>query len=274
LTASPYERVAIAGTGTIGCGLAGIASTAGDVVVLARSVESMRSAEGRLETLCGKVEGAQLDRIRVVTDAGELSGSSLAVEAIAEDPAAKAGVLTDLAIACPEADLASTTSSLSVRDLAEASGRPGRFFAFHVFNPVHRMDLVEICFPPGAEAEARERALAWCRALGKTAVEVPDQAGFVVNRLLFPYLFDAVRLMDATGESAEQIDACMTLGAGYPMGPLALLDFVGIDVAIAIGEAIHSESGDERDRPPDKLTQMAADGDLGKKSGRGFFGYG
>jgi 3-hydroxybutyryl-CoA dehydrogenase len=274
LTASsPYSRVAVAGTGTIGCGLAASASAVGDVVVLARAAESAERAEGRVTELCAKLDPADRGRISFATDAGELAGCDLAVEAIVEDPAAKAGVLTDLAIACPDADLASTTSSLSVADLAVASGRPDRFFAFHVFNPVHRMELVEVCFPTATAEPIRRRALGWCEALGKTAVEVPDQAGFVVNRLLFPYLFDAVRLLETTTSDSESIDACMTLGAGYPMGPLALLDMVGLDVAVAIGQAIHAETGEHRDLPPDRLEAMVGRGELGKKSGRGFYEY-
>ena len=131
----------------------------------------------------------------------------------------------------PDADLATTTSSLSVGEIGEASGHADRFFGLHVFNPVPRMKLVELCFPDAVGDGVKERALAWCGALGKTAVEVPDQAGFVVNRLLFPYLFDAVRMLERTGMEPGEVDSCMTLGAGHPMGPLALLDFVGLDVA-------------------------------------------
>ena len=129
------------------------------------------------------------------------------------------------------------------------------------------MKLVEVCFPDGAEG-ARETALAWCAALGKTAVEVPDQAGFVVNRLLFPYLFDAVRLMERTGMEAGEVDTCMKLGAGHPMGPLALLDFVGLDVCKAIGDALYAENGEAASQPPGLLVEMVGEGKLGRKSRR------
>ena len=129
------------------------------------------------------------------------------------------------------------------------------------------------CFPDGVGDDSRERALAWCAALGKTAVEVPDQAGFVVNRLLFPYLFDAVRLMERTGMEAGEVDTCMKLGAGHPMGPLALLDFVGLDVCKAIGDALHAASGEEYQKPPALLVKMADEGKLGRKSGAGFYSY-
>jgi 3-hydroxyacyl-CoA dehydrogenase len=119
----------------------------------------------------------------------------------------------------------------------------------------------------------RERALDWCRALGKTAVEVPDQPGFVVNRLLFPFLFEAVRLMDATGMEPADVDDCMRLGAGHPMGPLRLLDFVGLDVAAAIGESLHADSGREADAVPEPLRALVEAGRLGRKSGAGFYTY-
>ena len=114
---------------------------------------------------------------------------------------------------------------------------------------------------------------AWCDALGKTAVVVPDEAGFVVNRLLFPYLFDAVRLLERTGMGAAEVDSCMSLGAGHPMGPLGLLDFVGLDVAQAIGDALHADSGEASHRPPGRLVAMVGEGKLGRKSGQGFYEY-
>jgi 3-hydroxyacyl-CoA dehydrogenase len=135
-----------------------------------------------------------------------------------------------------------------------------------VFNPVPKMDLVELAFPDEATDEVRARARAMCAALGKTAVEVPDTPGFVVNRLLFPFLFEAVRLMERTGLDAESVDTCMRLGAGHPMGPLALLDLVGLDVAVAIGETIGEEI-------PARVRALVAEGALGRKAGRGFHVY-
>ena len=162
--------------------------------------------------------------------------------------------------------LATTTSSLSIAELAEASGHPERFVGLHVFNPVPRMELVELAFPPEASAGTRVRARAFCEALGKTPVEVPDIPGFVVNRLLFPYLFSAVELQAETGMEAEDIDRCMTLGAGVPMGPMALLDFVGLDVAQAIGVALKLPV-------PARLVELVDQGALGKKSKQGFYNY-
>ena len=188
-----------------------------------------------------------------------------------EEVEPKGELLRTIAEACPNADLGTTTSSLSIAEIAKAAGAE-KLFGFHVFNPVPRMKLVEVCFPESGE-ETRERALAWCAALGKTAVEVPDQAGFVVNRLLFPYLFDAVRMMERTGMEAGQVDACMKLGAGHPMGPLALLDFVGLDVAEAIGDALFADSSDPAHKPPGLMVEMVGEEKLGRKSGAGFYDY-
>ena len=162
--------------------------------------------------------------------------------------------------------MASTTSSLSVAALAEASRRPSRFAALHVFNPVPKMKLVELCFPSEADAETRERTLTLCETWGKTAVQIPDVPGFVVNRLLFPYLFSAVVLMEETGLEPEAVDTAMNLGAGHPMGPLALLDFVGLDVAVAIGDTIGVDV-------PARVRELARQGALGRKAGRGFYTY-
>jgi 3-hydroxyacyl-CoA dehydrogenase len=135
------------------------------------------------------------------------------------------------------------------------------------------MELVELCIPTGARDGLPERIRAWSRALGKTPVEVPDQSGFVVNRLLFPYLFDAVRLMERTGMTATDVDSCMQLGAGYPMGPLRLLDYIGIDVATAIGQSLFDDTEEGRYRAPGRLEQMIGDGRLGRKSSGGFYDY-
>ena len=166
-----------------------------------------------------------------------------------------------------EAILASTTSSLSVERLAEASGRPERFLGLHVFNPVTTMKLVELVFPTGGLGRRpATRALALCEAFEKTAVEVPDVPGFVVNRLLFPYLFNAVRLLEETDMDPKDIDTCMKLGAGHPMGPFALLDLVGLDVSKAIGETIGETI-------PPQVEALIAEGALGRKTKRGFLTY-
>ena len=268
-----YERPAVAGSGTIACGLAACASTLGEVWLLARSDTSAWRAEEEAEAAAKKLEGAVPGRIRVTTEMSKLAGCDLIVEAIAEDADMKGKHLGELAKTAPEADLASTTSSLSIADLGDRAGAAERTFGLHVFNPVTRMELIELCIPEGARDGLADRARAWCGALGKTAVEVPDSTGFVVNRLLFPYLFDAVRFMEESDLSPAAVDDCMRLGAGHPMGPLKLLDFVGLDVALAIGESLGDEIGDEAHSAPALIAEMVADGKLGKKSGEGFYQY-
>jgi 3-hydroxyacyl-CoA dehydrogenase len=203
----------------------------------------------------------------VTTELIALRECTLVVEAIAEDMEVKRSIHARLGeLLAPDAIVTSTTSSLPIAEIASACGRPERFAALHVFNPVEKMKLVEVSFPPEATEDTRARVRALCGHLDKVAVEVPDVPGFVVNRLLFPYLFESVRLMEAQGLEPEAVDTCMTLGAGHPMGPMQLLDFVGLDVAVAIGDAIGAEV-------PERVRAMAADGRLGKKSGAGFYSY-
>ncbi len=266
-----YDSPGIAGSGAIATGLAAVSTTTAETILLARSEASAWRAEEKVVAACAKIEGAEPSRLRVTTDPRDLADCDVVVEAIIEKVEPKGELIATVAEACPDADLATTTSSLSIATIAEAAGTD-RLFGLHVFNPVPRMQLVEVCFPDGA-AGAREKALAWCAALGKTAVEVPDQAGFVVNRLLFPYLFDAVRMVERTGMGAGEVDACMKLGAGYPMGPLALLDFVGLDVAEAIGDQLFADSGDNAHKPPGLIVEMIGEEKLGRKSGQGFYSY-
>jgi 3-hydroxybutyryl-CoA dehydrogenase len=267
-----YESPGIAGSGAIATGLAAVATTTADTILLARSEASAWRAEEKVVAACAKIEGAEASRLRVTTDPKDLAECDVVVEAVIEEVEPKGEVLSAVAQACPNADLATTTSSLSIAEIAKAAGIDGRLYGLHVFNPVPRMKLVEVCFPDGTDG-VRERALAWCAALGKTAVEVPDQAGFVVNRLLFPYLFEAVRMIERTGMEAGEIDTCMKLGAGHPMGPLALLDFVGLDVSKAIGDALYAENGEDASKPPGLMVEMVGEGKLGRKSGAGFYSY-
>jgi 3-hydroxybutyryl-CoA dehydrogenase len=250
------NRLGIAGSGAIACGLARAAGGSHEVVLWARS-------EGSRDRACARVEEAAT----VVTDLSELSGCPVVVEAISEDVETKRGLYDQLAeVLDADAVLATTTSSLSVAELAEASRRPDRFGALHVFNPVDKMKLVELSFADGATEDTRTRLRQLCEELGKTAVEVPDAPGFVVNKLLFPYLFDAVRLLERDGLEPEAIDTCMKLGAGHPMGPLALLDFVGLDVSAAIGESIGADV-------PQRVYDLIEEGRLGRKAKAGFYEY-
>jgi 3-hydroxybutyryl-CoA dehydrogenase len=250
------ERLGIAGSGAIARGLACVAADHGEVLLWARSDESADATRAD----CGSA-------VRVTTDLNELGGCTYVVEAVVEDPDVKCELLATVAgLLGDDGILGSTTSSLSIEDLAAACGRPERFAGIHVFNPVEKMPLVELVFPEVASADTRARSAALCEALGKTAVEVPDTPGFVVNRLLFPLLFNAVRLMDELSLKPETVDACMKLGAGHPMGPLKLLDFVGLDVASSIGEQIGEDV-------PRRIQALVEEGRLGRKSGSGFYSY-
>jgi 3-hydroxybutyryl-CoA dehydrogenase len=265
---SVNERLAIVGSGAIACGLAATAAHHGPVLLLARSSSSAERAQATVEKTLARM-GAEIDpeHVQIVIDPAALAEASFVVEAVVEDLEIKSALLGELnAIVGAEAILASTTSSLSVHDLAKASGRPEHFVGLHVFNPVTKMQLVELIFGEAASAQTRERALALCQTFEKTPVEVPDVPGFVVNRLLFPYLFSAVRLVEETGMDAADVDTCMKLGAGHPMGPLALLDLVGLDVSKAIGETIGAPV-------PPRVEQLVSEGALGRKSKRGFHSY-
>ena len=262
------EHLAIVGSGAIACGLAATAAHHGRVILLARSRDSAERAAATVERTLGKL-GAEVDpeHVQIVTDPQALAPATFVVEAVVEDHEIKAGLLAELdRIVDPATLLASTTSSLSVQRLAEASGRPERFVGLHVFNPVTRMQLVELIFPAAATEDTRRRALALCETFEKRPVEVPDIPGFVVNRLLFPYLFNAVALLEETGMDPSDIDTCMQLGAGHPMGPLALLDLIGLDVSKAIGETIGETI-------PARVESLVAEGALGRKSRRGFHAY-
>jgi 3-hydroxybutyryl-CoA dehydrogenase len=258
------ERIGIAGGGAIASGLACVAAERGHVVVWCRRPTHTTA---RVERLIERQGGVGAGNVTISDDPAALRDATFVVEAITEDEASKAEVLAGLGRAATNGTiLASTTSALSVARLAEATGRPDHFVGLHVFNPVPKMELVELVFPSQATGDTRRRARELCAALGKTPVEVPDTPGFVVNRLLFPFLFDAVRLMAETGLEPTAIDDCMRMGAGHPMGPLALLDYVGLDVAAAIGRSIGAGV-------PPEIDALVAEGATGKKAGRGFYTY-
>jgi 3-hydroxybutyryl-CoA dehydrogenase len=268
-----YERPAIAGSGTIATGLAASASTASSVLLLARSDASAWRAEEQAHALCGKVDEADAKRVKVTTEVSDLADCDVVIEAVIEELSPKRDLLKAAGEVAGAADLATTTSSLSLDEIAARSEHADRVFGLHPFNPVARMELIELCVPEGARDGIARRARGWCESIGKTVVEVPNEPGYVVNRLLFPYLFDAVRLMEQTGMEPAEVDRCMTLGANYPMGPLALLDLIGADVAVAIGEALYADSGEQHHRPPGRLMALVDQGKLGRKSGAGFFTY-
>jgi len=268
-TDSTNNTLAVVGSGVIACSLAATAvSHRQPVLLYARSDASAARARATVDETLRRL-GSKVDpkNVGITTDMAALKGADFVVEAIVEDLGAKAtlhrklnGILEEKAI------LASTTSSLSVESLAKASGRRSHFVGLHVFNPVTKMQLVELIFPTTASDHTRESALELCAHLEKVPIVVPDKPGFVVNRLLFPYLFAAVRLVEEGKIQAKSVDDCMRLGAGHPMGPLALLDLVGLDVAKAIGETIEVEV-------PAMVGTLIDEGKLGRKSKQGFHSY-
>ena len=260
------EKLGIAGSGAIASGVAACAAMSPGHLLWARSDASAARATKAIAKACERLgEDYDAGNVTVTTDFDALRNATFLVEAISEDMAAKSELLGRLgALAGDDAVLSTTTSSLSVSELAAASGIAERFVGLHVFNPVPRMKLVELAYPDAATQVTRERAVALCEALGKEPVDVPDLAGFVVNRLLFPYLFSAVDFMEATGLPPASVDTCMQLGAAHPMGPIALLDYIGLDVSVAIGDAIGADV-------PQSLRDLCAEGALGRKAGRGLY---
>jgi 3-hydroxybutyryl-CoA dehydrogenase len=260
------EKLGIAGSGAIATGLAACATRTNGHVLWARSDGSAQRATKAIAKACERLgEGFDPAHVTVTTDLAALGDATFVVEAITEDVALKRELLGRLdEVAAEDAVIGTTTSSLSVSELAAASGRPERFVGLHVFNPVPRMKLVELAYPDEASAETRARAAALCAALEKEAVDVPDLAGFVVNRLLFPYLFSAVDFMEQTGLPPASIDTCMQLGAAHPMGPIALLDYIGLDVSVAIGDAIGANV-------PQRLRDLCGERKLGRKTREGLY---
>jgi 3-hydroxybutyryl-CoA dehydrogenase len=260
------ETVAVAGSGTIATGIAVTAAKTSPVLLWARSPESAARAQKAIDKQGAKLE-IDVTGVTVTTNIEDLAKGTYLIEAVSEDHATKSEVFDKLeSIIHEDAILATTTSSLSIEKLAEASGIHERFVGLHVFNPVTKMELIELIFPAAASENTKERSRALATAWEKTAVEMPDMPGFVVNKLLFPFLFSAVELKEESGLSAKDIDACMQLGAGQPMGPFALLDFVGLDVSKAIGEVIGAPV-------PAALEALVAEGKLGRKSGEGFLDW-
>jgi 3-hydroxybutyryl-CoA dehydrogenase len=269
----------------MGAGIAQAAATSGMKTIL-RDVDeaALKRARAGIEKSTGKfvekgqltaeVRDAALGRIATTTDLGAMAGVDLVIEAITEDPAAKTRLFAELNALCPPAAIfASNTSSLSIGLLSAGSGRPDRFVGLHFFNPVPLMPLVEVIRGITTSAEAYATALAFVRQLGKQTVEARDVPGFVVNLLLVPYLLDAVRAVEHGVATTVDIDRGMALGCGHPMGPLTLLDFVGLDTVVRIGEIMFDEYREQRYAPPPLLRRMVAAGWLGRKSGKGFYDY-
>jgi 3-hydroxybutyryl-CoA dehydrogenase len=283
--AREVRRVGVVGSGTMATGIAEVFAKAGfDVVLVARAaakVEAVKAAIGRsLEKAVqrGKLDDegrtAALSRFTGTTRMEDLADVDLVVEAVVEDLTVKQALFENLDEICkPGAVLATTTSSLPVIDCAVASRRPRDVVGIHFFNPAPVMRLVEVVHTVSTDPEVVATATEVCRRLGKTPVSCADRAGFVVNALLFPYLNDAVRMLEANYASADDIDTAMKAGCGYPMGPFELLDVVGLDVALAIERTLYLEFREPGFAPAPLLEHLVTAGYLGRKSGRGFRTY-
>ena len=226
----------------------------------------------------GKVTPEQRDsalsRLRFTTELGELSGCDIIIEAVVEDLEMKNAMWKDLDAICPpETIFASNTSSLTIAAMAAACGRPERMLGLHFFNPVPLMKLVEVVRTITTSEETAETAFEFAKKLGKEPIRARDNSGFVVNLLLIPYMLDAINALEANVASIEDIDKAMQLGAGHPMGPFTLLDFVGLDTTYKIAEIMFTEYREKRYAPPPLLKRMVIAGMYGRKSGKGFYDY-
>jgi 3-hydroxybutyryl-CoA dehydrogenase len=279
------KRVGIVGSGIMGSGIAETAATHGfEVVLRSRSQSTADSMVAALEKSLGKqVEkgklaeadrDAALARVQAVSDLGELAGCDLVIESVVEDLVVKKHLFNELDRICGEHTiLATNTSTLPVVEMAMVTGRPAQVCGVHFFNPAPVMSLVEVVRPLTASDETITAARAFAEACEKTPVEVKDQAGFIVNALLFPYLNNAVRLLEQGVATREDIDTAMKGGCGFPMGPFALLDLVGLDTSLAILDALYEEFRDPNYAAVPLLRRMVSAELLGRKSGKGFYDY-
>jgi 3-hydroxybutyryl-CoA dehydrogenase len=233
---------------------------------LGRAVEKGRMTEAEKD--------AALERLTLTTSLEELSDCDLVIEAIVEELEPKRELFAELERICrPDAILATNTSALSVSRIAEATQRPERVIGMHFFNPAPVLPLVEIVRTERSSDEAVDAAYGWAERAGKQPVRCNDTPGFIVNRILIPLLNDCVRVLDEAGVSPEDLDKAMTSGAGWPMGPCALVDLVGVDIHVHASEALHQALGEDRMAPPEHLLDMQRQGKLGRKTGEGFFKY-
>ena len=279
------ERIGVVGLGAMGSGIAQVAVEAGfEVVGREVTADLGEAAAGRIaHFLTRKVEKGQrtqeecdaaVARLVTTTDLADLAGCDLVIEAIVEELDPKRALFGELERICrAEAVLATNTSALSVTEIAAATSSPARVVGMHFFNPAPLMPLVEVVRAELSSEEAVATALGVVERLGKVAVPCHDTPGFVVNRVLIPLLNDCVRVLDEARVAPEGIDAAMTNGAGWPMGPCTLLDLVGIDVHVHASEALYEKLREPRMAPPPRLVAMRNAGLLGRKAGRGFYAY-
>ncbi|TDT15120.1 3-hydroxybutyryl-CoA dehydrogenase [Ilumatobacter fluminis] len=278
-------EVGVVGSGIMGAGLAEVAARAGHhVVVRSRTLEGAEAVRDKLvkgfdkqiakERMTADERDEIMSRVRVTDHLGQLADCDLVIESIVEDLETKKTLFAELEqIVKPSGILATNTSTLPVVELAMATQRPDKVCGIHFFNPAPVMSLVEIIKPVTASDDTIATATAFASTCGKDPVQVQDRAGFIVNALLFPYLNNAIRMMEFGTASRDDIDAAMKGGCGFPMGPFALLDLVGLDTSLAILDALYEEFRDPNYAAVPLLRRMVAAGQLGRKSGSGFYDY-
>ncbi len=279
------RKVGVVGLGTMGAGIAQVSVQSGFETV-GREVNDELAERGRatIDRYLGRgVERGRLSqadrdaaigRLTLTTDLADLADCDLVIEAVLEELDLKRELFAELdSVTRPDAILATNTSALSVSEIAEATERPQRVVGMHFFNPAPVLPLVEIVRGRESSGEAVDAAYAWAEQAGKQPVRCNDTPGFIVNRILIPLLNDCVRVLDEAAVAPEEMDTAMTNGAGWPMGPCALIDLIGIDVHVHASEALHEKLGEERMAPPERLVRMQQEGSLGRKTGRGFYEY-
>jgi 3-hydroxybutyryl-CoA dehydrogenase len=279
------RRVGVVGLGTMGAGIAQLSVQAGYETV-GREVSDELGERGQAtidryltrgvqkERLTREEKDAAIGRLTLTTELADLADCDLVIEAVLEELPLKREVFAELdRVTRPKAILATNTSALSVAEIAEATERPERVVGMHFFNPAPVLPLVEIVRAPSSSEDAVRAAYDWAESAGKQPVTCNDTPGFIVNRILIPLLNDCVRVLDEAGVTPEDLDKAMTNGAGWPLGPCALVDLIGIDVHVHASEALYEKLGEERMAPPERLVEMQKQGRLGRKTGAGFFEY-
>ena len=275
----------VVGLGTMGAGIAQVSVQSG-FETIGREVEPELGERGRATIeryltrgvekgrLSGDERDAALGRLTLTTDLADLADCDLVIEAALEELELKREIFAELdRVTRPDAILATNTSALSVSEIAEATEQPQRVVGMHFFNPAPVLPLVEIVRGRESSPEAVDAAYAWAERAGKQPVRCNDTPGFIVNRILIPLLNDCVRVLDEAGVEPEAMDKAMTNGAGWPLGPCALIDLIGVDVHVHASAALHDKLGEDRMAPPERLVRMQQEGTLGRKSGRGFYEY-
>lgn len=285
MRAEDVRTVGVVGCGLMGSGIAEVAARAGqDVVVLETGEELLQKGRARIESSTGKAvergrltvdeRDAALGRIRGTTDVEDLAGADLVIEAATEDHATKVGMFRRLdEVTKPEVILASNTSSIPIADLGAATSRPDKVLGMHFFNPVPAMGLIELVRAITTSEDTMAFGRAYGVLLGKTTVESRDRAGFIVNALLIPYLNGAVRMLEEGFATREDIDTAVHLGLNHPMGPLRLIDLIGLDTHLFIADVLFEEFKEPTFAPPPLLRRMVTAGRLGRKVGHGFYDY-